>query len=80
MGQGLRGEGHITWRKTANDTWLTNPKKSTGYVGTIVYTESVTPALGDEYELTINPGAVVTLHDTLAQAKNEFRTYLHDKP
>ncbi len=80
MGNGLRGEGHLTWRKTADKVWATNPKRLGNYYGTITYTVSVTPGLGDEYVLVINPGAISTDHDTLKQAKNEFRKFLFDKP
>ena len=62
--------------KTGDNQW-TSKGVNRGFTGVIDFTQA--PAT-DRYTLTINPGAVVTSHDTLRKAKNEFRKFLLDKP
>lgn len=63
----------ISWLKQTDTQWET--KDHRGYVGTIDYSPGANP-----YQLTINPGAVVTTHPTFKRAKNEYRKFLRDKP
>lgn len=50
--------------------WTSSEERS--YTGTIGFASNT-------YTLTIEPGTVVTEHNTLRQAKNQFRKYLLDK-
>lgn len=50
--------------------WTSSEERS--YTGVIEFASNT-------YTLTIEPGTVVTEHDTLRKAKNEFRKYLLDK-
>ena len=65
---------NITWNKIADDQWQTNNPKRT-YIGIITYVPGLTP-----YQLSITPGPVNSNHDTLRNAKNEFRKFLFNKP
>lgn len=64
----------ISWFKIAGNQWQT--KDHRGYVGTIAYVNGG----GLEYTLTITPGPVVSTHDHLGTAKNEYRKFLHTVP
>lgn len=66
----------IKFIKTGNTEW-TSKGVNRGYTGVIVFVNA--PAT-NRYTLTINPGALVTTHDTLHKAKNTFRKFLLDKP
>jgi len=70
----------MRFTKTANDEW-TSKGINRGYTGVIVFVPIIPPAPpADRYTLTINPGAIVSTHDNLHKAKNEFRKFLLDKP
>ena len=66
----------MRFTKTGNTQW-TSKGVNRGYTGIIIFINA--PAT-DRYTLTINPGAIVSNHDTLHKAKNEFRKFLLDKP
>lgn len=63
----------ISWFKQSDTQWETLEHR--GYTGTIDYSSGLDP-----YQLTINPGAIVTTWPTLARAKNQYRKFLHTKP
>jgi len=64
----------ITWWKTGNATWETKQNQR-GYTGEITIGAKPSP-----YQLQINPGALVSQHETLGIAKSHFRKFLFDKP
>ena len=66
----------MKFTKTANLEW-TSKGVNRGYTGVIIFLDA--PAT-QRYTITINPGAVVSTHNTLRNAKNEFRKFLLDKP
>lgn len=63
----------ISWFKQSNTSWQTLAHRT--YTGTIDLLVGANP-----YQLTINPGAIVTSYPTLGRAKNGFRKFLRDKP
>lgn len=63
----------ISWFRQTNVQWETRDHR--GYVGTIDLGTGLNP-----YQLTINPGAVVTSYPTFARAKNGYRKFLRSKP
>lgn len=72
MGTGITDSSLMRWKYSSQDTW---DKEARGFTGQIVRTLNPT-----NYQLTINPGAIVTNHRQLRDAKNEFRIFLQDKP
>lgn len=64
----------IKWQKTGNSQWTANSQLRTSVTYSAVINLS-----GSTYTLTINPGAVITAHTTLKNAKNQFRKYLFTK-
>jgi Na+-translocating ferredoxin:NAD+ oxidoreductase RnfG subunit len=68
------GIGLIHFKKTGANQWQT--RSTRGYQGTVDFLDGHDP----KYRLTINPGAVVTYHDTLGLAKSHFIEFLHGKP
>ena len=72
-----KNDSHLMkFTKTGNTEW-TSKGVNRGFTGVIVFVDA--PAT-DRYTLTINPGAIVSTHDTLHKSKNEFRKFLLDKP
>lgn len=68
------GDLKIRWTKTGNAQWTANVQKRNGtdYSAVINLAANV-------YTLTINPGAVVTMHPNLHAGKNRYRKYLFTK-
>ena len=72
-----RTDSHLErFTKTAEFQW-TSKGVNRGFTGVIDFVDA--PAT-DRFTLTITPGPVVSTHDTLKKAKNEFRKFLLDKP
>ncbi len=67
----------MDFKKTSSTEWESRGVNR-GFSGVIV--EDLAAVPGDVYELTITPGPVVTTHETLLKAKQQFRTFLLDKP
>ena len=66
------GRDQLRWQKTGNSTWAADKR---GFDAEIQLGSGAQP-----YQLTIQPGAVVTTHNTLGQAKWAFQKFLFNKP
>lgn len=62
------------WKKTGTLQHTVNPQVRNGTTYTAVINQAA-----NVYTLTINPGAVVSAHPNLKEAKNKFRKFLLDK-
>lgn len=74
----MGNDSHLMdFKKTSATQWESRGVNR-GFSGVIVENLGAAPA--DIYTLTITPGPVVTTHQTLLKAKQEFRTFLLVKP